>query len=800
MRAQTGLEEKTTKRKTYSALVRGPPLEHRRVREVVSRRGVSAVATVMSRASPPPFCYLEPIREGASPYSLTLSSEKPATGNFAILSRAGVLRVTGAETESLQAKEELKERALFTSLRKIPFFKTYGRWKPFVVWKKATRRLKFVRSMRFLEGSRCMDFSIVSGHCQLRNELLVLDLLIHQPRTIMTPAQLCEQQKLVTHRAVKCVADVVDNSAIFLVSLADRLVITALKDMPEVQSKAREEVLISGILTPSFAVEALSFTERGVIRGVLRHVHAFARLVEFQQRAALAKNLELALATFGPPLQLELMPDGCTAPSREATLSSVQAALILALDAAASSVALLSQPAVKALFTHAELPQTLEPLADIVRSPEMQEPSAAKRGATAVLVKLGNDFDSLLLKLQSPSLLSLVEMCQRRRSFPLTFSLGRLLLLEDVDLVRQLLEANALDKVRVQNQPHTITAGSLSVSTTAALICAMDSLNACRAHLDETLPALFVHKAKLFCDEMSSLSSRLAQGLQSSSVEEFVDAVDLHALTIDGKWKLSCNFDELAAMNTVFFEDHSVTPSDESVAYSRTIHAAWREFENSLDSFSAAVGRESKARIGELERRVRLLTSDLDGMLSFVQGQGNPTSDAADVLAGIERFTARAAALADRAVELDRLQKALDADVLRLEPFLHVTEKIASTKVLWETKVRLDKRKDEIFSQRWPDWLLADCGEELRTLVENAEESISTHCVRRLHRDLEAAVSRTIDELKAVAAVTSIIKAGEEPSARLRAVLGVMDDEVADVAKALLQAHVADLLQELAEE
>jgi hypothetical protein len=125
VRAQTGLEEKTTKRKTYSALVRGPPLEHRRVREVVSRRGVSAVATVMSRASPPPFCYLEPIREGASPYSLTLSSEKPATGNFAILSRAGVLRVTGAETESLQAKEELKERALFTSLRKIPFFKTY---------------------------------------------------------------------------------------------------------------------------------------------------------------------------------------------------------------------------------------------------------------------------------------------------------------------------------------------------------------------------------------------------------------------------------------------------------------------------------------------------------------------------------------------------------------------------------------------------------------------------------------------------------------------------------------------------
>jgi len=804
------LEEETTKRKTYSALVRGPPFEHRRVREVISRRGVSAVATVMSRASPPPFCYLEPTREGASPYSLTLSREKPTTSNYAIISRAGLLRVNGAgETESCQAKEEMKERALFSRLQQIPFFKTFGRWKPFVVWKRATRRLKYLRAMFGVQRSRCMEVSIVSGHNGLRNELLALDLL-YQSRSIITPEQLYEQQKLVNRRAAQCVAAVAGKSATFLVSLADRLTIAALKDMPEVQSAAREEVLISGILAPSFSVEALSFTERGVIRKVLQDVHAFARLVEFQQRSALAKNLELALASFDPPLLLELVPDGGLTPSREATLASVQAALHLSLDAAASSVALLTQPAVRSIFAHAELPQPEEPLADIVRCPEMHQPSGAQNAVNTVLAQLENNFDSLFISLRSPQIVSLVEICQRQHSFSSTYSLERLISEDmDVDLLRQLLESNALDKDAVQSQPHTVTVGSISVSTTVALTCAMESLNACRNHLEATLPALFVHKAKLLCDEMSSLSSRLAQGLQSSSVEEFVDAVDLYALTIDGKWRLSCSFDEVTSMINIFFEDYNVAQTDESVAYSRTIHSAWRDFENSLDSFSAAVGRESKARIGEVERRARLLTTDLDGVLSFIQGQGNPSSDPADVLAAIERFTARAAALTDRAVELDRLQKALDADAIRLEPFLRVNEKMASTKILWSTKARLEQHKAAIFPLNWAVWLLAEGGDDLHSLLEDVEESISTHCVPRLHRELESAVSRTIDELKAVATAASIIKAGEEePSDRLRAVLGAVDltdnksleTNVRDVARALLQPHVSDLLRELTEE
>jgi hypothetical protein len=127
------------------------------------------------------FCYLKPIPSDPYVFTITGLPDDLQAHPYVTLSKNGIVRNDGTESEHLSLHEFMREHDIYHKIKKIHLFEKYRLWKTIYVWKKGSTRIRFNKISNILKSKLFMFDNIlvqmllhVRGRCMELTRLRIM--------------------------------------------------------------------------------------------------------------------------------------------------------------------------------------------------------------------------------------------------------------------------------------------------------------------------------------------------------------------------------------------------------------------------------------------------------------------------------------------------------------------------------------------------------------------------------------------------------------------------------------------------
>ena len=267
------------------------------------------------------FCYVEVSQ--TNPYQVRVI-KKPMKkieegGKYMTLSKNGVVRSWEGETECQSFHDFVLEGQLYNKMRKLTFFYDFHRLKSFTLWRRAIQRQKFFRSSEFL-AKNLLAIDPIFGPMHQRL-MLKCESIRSRPLVSIQPGEVYELDRFLSSQRIFQEIAVRENTQ-GLSELTEFFALESRRALPAWLYPNRNQELIASdertwkdkmsvgqsrrelddrdTLTDAFrrsGDDALSFSDKAVIRAYCRKFGQLVRFADYVIRDALYDAVEQALQT-----------------------------------------------------------------------------------------------------------------------------------------------------------------------------------------------------------------------------------------------------------------------------------------------------------------------------------------------------------------------------------------------------------------------------------------------------------------------------------------------------------------------